>query len=127
MKKITKKNLIATTLDIIDFIDEQNCWYDVNIYVAGKQFKSNIFGNAFGFVEKTTSNGTIYYEKDDVDVEEKLEYCNKDTISMTFEGPLHDLINYEDYDFVAKMNTRFLDEYGLHFERGYSWSMAAYK
>lgn len=127
MKEITPENMMETALNIIDFLNEKACWFDVHIYVANRCLKSNKYmDDRDSWVEKKTLNNTIYYEKEDVDVRENLEYCNPETITMTFEGPLYSVINYEDYDFVFNMTKKFLDEYGLYFEQGHAWSMAAY-
>ena len=62
-----------------------------------------------------------------VDIKSRLEYSNPDTISMYFEGPLYHLINYEDYDFLNKLEKKFMEPYNLYFEQGYAWSATAYQ
>lgn len=128
MKQITPENMYNLSLEIADFLKSKELWDGIHIYVANKCIKSekDMFDRN-DYIEKVSPNGTKYFEKDDVDVTEKIEYCNKDTITITFEGSLYSVINYNDFDFIDKMNRKFLDDYGLYFEQGHAWSMAAYK
>lgn len=128
MKEITPESMYNLSLEIADYLKDQELWSGIHIYVANKCIKSekDMFDRT-DWVEKKTKDGTVYFEKEDVDVTEKIEYCNKDTITMTFEGILYSVINYDDMNFIYNMTEKFLDDYGLHFEQGHAWSMAAYK
>lgn len=121
---ITPENMKSTALQIIDFLSKNNLWKNVCIYVANEAWYSDPHPNSD---EHKTNKNVTYFVKTDMDVIEYLgEYCNPETISMTFEGPLYHKINYNDYDFVQTLTKKFLDKYDLYFELGHAWSMTAY-
>ena len=126
--KPTKKSLEKTAFDIMDFLDKQDMWYEVCIYVNNKRFFSA--GHGSNIENKTTKaetkKGTPYWIEENINVKEYLEYSNPNGISLSFEGPLYDKINYDDYDFVQKMTNKFLDKYNMYFDMGNAWNMSAW-
>lgn len=122
-RPVTPESMEKVAMDIMDWLEKQNMWFEVNILVNGQMWMSDKNGS---YEERRTPKGTSYWVKPDIDIKRQLEYSNPDTISITFEGPLYHRINYEDYDFMLKMSEKFLDPYGLYFEQGHAWSMTAY-
>jgi hypothetical protein len=123
-KPVTPENMRHLAENLIDFFAKEEVWSDMCVYVDGEAWKSDNYKKEY---EKTTTRkGTEYYVKKDVDIAKQLEYSNPKTVTITFEGPLYDIINNVDYDYADKLSDKFLKEYGLYFEQGYAWSMAAY-
>ena len=125
-KEITPENLVATSLEIIDYFNSIGAWYDAAIYVNGKRFSSDTLARG-DYVEKKTKGGTTYYEYDNEYASNYAEYCNDDTITVICEGPLYDIIHYRDGDFLLRLSQKFLYDYGLYFDIGHAWSFSAYK
>lgn len=124
VRKLTPEALENIAARMITFFNKNGYWCDSCIFVNGKRYSAYKHD---GDKEVVLVDGAVYYEADDIDVRDVLgEYCNPDTISLVFEGPLYHKI-YEDYDFVLKLTEKFIASYGLYFELGYQWSMTAYR
>ncbi len=119
---LTKSGIEDLAKELMYYFEQNDLWSQVCIYAAEKSFSSYYVPGSI----KKEENQTIFYEKDEVDVSEKVEYCNPQTITITFEGPLYDMINYQDADFVYNLSKKFLYPHHLYFEQGHAWSMAAY-
>lgn len=123
---VTPKAMRKLAVKLMDYFQENGYWDEMSIYVDGECWSSDSPGGKAA--EKCmTPNGTAYYARKNVNVAAQLEYCNPETVSIYFEGPLYETINYDDYDFLSKLDKMFLDQYGLYFEQGYAWSIAAYE
>lgn len=125
-KPVTPANMRELAAQLIDYFQEIGCWYDMGIYVDNERWASQKYSKDTDMEKCTTKKGTEYYVEKNVDISARLEYSNPDTISMYFEGPLYYTINYDDYDFLTKMDEKFLKPYNLYFEQGHAWSAAAY-
>ena len=106
--------------DLRTWLIAHEMWVDVVIYFNGKAY--------------ATSDGkqSFYNDKDhlieyEADPENCLEYFNKETVTMSFEGPLYHLLNYESYRHEYKEFSDIFKKYGLYFEFGYAWSLSAYE
>lgn len=115
MKQETRNEQLAN--DIIKFLKKNDLDTDVTLMYNGKR----VFADT-GDVEDIVSAGDY------------VEYFNDDTITMTFEGNLYELLNgYWDNEFndtYQKMYDDFgkiFEKYGLYYELGYAWSLAAYE
>ena len=102
-----QKHLEELTLKLIMYLQKHRMFHNINIYVNNQCFSSDFH---VGDTEKNT---------------QIVEYNNPDTLTMTFEGPLYDELNYN------RSNTRrdleqIFAQYGFYFEQGYAWSLAAY-
>ena len=124
---INPENMEQLAKDLIDYFVKLGVFSDICIYVNSQAFKSNKYCDETDLSEAKTDTGNKYYIRKNVDIKKQLEYSNPDTVSIVFEGPLYHLINYDDYDFIAKLTKKFLTKYNLYFEQGYAWSMTAYK
>lgn len=123
-KPITPQNMRKLAIKLIDFLAKRSYWTEMGIYVDGERWSSEPLADT---EEMATDNGNKYYVLKNVDIKACLEYSNPRTISMYFEGPLYHCINYQDYDFLTKLDEKLLKPYGLYFEQGYAWSAAAYE
>lgn len=121
-KKLTAKKLDILAVRIIMLLQENDLFCDTNLYLNNKKYSSNKTINA---ETKETVFGE-YYITNDIDVTQCVEYNNPKTITMTFEGPLYDIMNYStDSPLIDKL-TKLLKSYGLYYEQGYMWSLALY-
>lgn len=123
-KKYNKRNMTAVALQLIDYFNEKSLWSNVQIYVAGKRYTSEKL-NADA-IEKTTKNKTKYYCESDVDTNTYISHADPETINMTFEGPLYDLINYKDFDFIYNLTQKFISKYDLYFELYNTFTIVSY-
>lgn len=127
-KPVTPKNMEKLAVDLMDYFYEHELWDGVIIYVNGNRYFSSGWGEDVAKLEKrSTDRGTPYWVERDVDVNRYIEYNNPKTVTISFEGALYDMINYVDYDFTYKLGQKFLEEYGMYFEQGHAWNMAAYE
>lgn len=111
---------------IIEYLQKNELFYDTSLYLNNKKYHSDKYStNALGYdkVEKTQYGA--YYVTNDIDVTQIVKYCNPDTITMIFEGPLYDAINYGNGQVEEDLNN-IAAEYDLYLERGFAWSLAFY-
>lgn len=120
-KLITTENMEALAVEIIEFLQERDMFQDVNIYCNNKCLSSRQLANS----DKAETKLGVYYISGNCSTASVVEYNNPSTITMTFEGPLYHALNYG----PAKTEDSFrklFNKYGLYFELGYAWSLAAY-
>ena len=121
MKKLTKANIEELANEIMGFLERTGMMSSVSIYYNGKVVRANSDyndkDNDFTYSWETTEN---------VDPHDYFEYAAYDHIlSMSFEGPLYEVLNYT----FGKMEEKFreiFDKYGLYFEFGNAWNLSAY-
>lgn len=121
-----KHQIEALAKDIYDFLIKYEMWMDVYIYFNGICWgTSNKEGNKFAY------NGTPFIYEDDP--KKYFEYVG-DILSMSFEGPLYELLNWYipnypgSYKYYSKLDEEFrsiFDKYGLYFELGNAWNLTA--
>jgi hypothetical protein len=56
------------------------------------------------------------------------EYANDDTVSMTFEGPLYDVLNHGHWTscIIVEEFAKIFENHGMYYEMGNMWNLAAY-
>lgn len=118
-KKLTKKQIESLAKEVRQFLLDHEMWSDVRIYFNGKAFSTD------------DGRGNYYYNDpenlvvlEDVDPSDYVEYTS-DILTMTFEGPLYECLNY----WFGKTEEEFRSifrKYGLYYELGYAWSLAAF-
>ena len=70
----------------------------------------------------------VYYDCGPCDVRDYLEYCNPDTVSMSFEGYFNSAYNgYYGSSQTEEDITDIAEQYGLYPEQGHSWNLAFYE
>lgn len=113
---------------IICFLQKTDMFTMVNIYTNGHRYSSDNYPEKKDAIVCKTKYGE-YYDMGECDVEKIVEYANKNTITMTFEGPLYyDYNGYSEHSHHSydKLN-QIAEPYGLYAEQGYAWSLAFYK
>lgn len=105
------KSKVAKTIE--RFLKKHDLDSDVRIYFSGKCWDYDSSGN------KTVI--------EDIKASEYFDYANDDTISMSFEGGLHDVLNmgYGGYELFEEFNA--LDFDGHFFELGNAWNLSFYE
>lgn len=119
--EINSENMEALTLEIIEFLQQNQLFQDVNIFCNNKRFSSNY--SAGSIMEKTQLG--IYYVMENRNAADVVEFNNPNTITMTFEGPLYHVLNYGPEALEQKF-LKVFEKYGLYYELGYAWSLATY-
>lgn len=123
-KPITPKNMEKLAVQLIRWLIKHDCFSDVCIYTKDTRFSSSRPRTCSEEdIEEVKLKNGVYY-KSPADVTQIVEYNNPDTLTVTFEGPLYDLINHNSY-LESGLCSLFLP-YGLYYEQGYSWSFALY-
>ncbi len=125
VKKPTPSAMRSVATKLVDYLSEHELFEEVRIYADGELYSSE--KTARDQTPSKTPKGNTYYMTPNVDMCEYVETADSKTIAMTFEGPLYDLINYEDYDFVYKLTQMFVAQYGLYFEMINAFTLAAYE
>ena len=113
--------------DIIDWMIKHGLWIDTAIYVNGKRYgdydgKDYHYGNTWDCV----------FVEDNMNPRDYFEFAG-DFLSMSFEGPLYEILNYYN-DFIQGYDDKMIEEfnqiigkYGAHFEMGDAWNLTLYK
>lgn len=115
MMRINKANIENLKDEIIDLLHENEMWLDVSIYCNGKCWStSDKECKHFRY-----GGEPFVYEADPHDY---TEYAG-DILTMTFEGPLYDALNYG-FRFEDKLLSLF-KKYGLYYEMGHAWDLTA--
>ena len=121
MTQAQKRNMCMME-DIIKYCCQHDIFIDITFYVNGHKYSSEK-----GPTAKAIQTGPYeYYDYGEADVTTIVEYNNPDTLTMTFEGPLYDDINYGDGS-AEEAIRKIADKYGLYPEQGFAWSLAIYK
>ncbi len=121
---MTKTQIEKLRTAIVALLTEYDVLGDCTIYANGKRW-------IYGYKVSDDAYELVLTEKveDNIDVKEYLEYCNSDTISITFDGSgLYGILNYDidDRGFIERFNV-LLKEYGLYYEQGFAWSLSLYE
>jgi hypothetical protein len=120
MKKITKIDIERLANEIISFLNKEKLASDVSIYFNNKVMRSK------GYLSNE-GNYIIGWETvEGVNPHDYFDYCAYDHIlSMSFEGPLYDVLNYSGGRRYEEFEAIF-EKHGLYYELGNSWNLSAY-
>ena len=101
---------------ISNLLKEYDLCSDVAIYFNNKRLQHFTTNKKEGWVLEEGFKGSDY-----------TQYANDQTITMTFEGPLYDIINYyiPSGNFLYVFN-KLLKNYGYYYELGNAWNLALY-
>lgn len=109
--------------DIIDFLLKHEIFDDTFIYVNGKRYGTC---DGEGHYNYGTNSWDKVYVEDNKDPKDYFEWAGK-ILSMSFEGPLYDILNYG-WEFGGKLEEEFnkiFEKHGYYFELGNSWNGTA--
>ena len=117
MKTLTKANIETLANEIITFLEINTLASDVSLYFNDKVMRGRHKWDK-------DDNYIVYWvTEDNVDPHTYFEYAAYDHIlSMSFEGPLYNLLNYS---CSAEFDAIF-EKYGLYYEFGNAWNLTAY-
>lgn len=117
--KLTKIKIEEMVKEIIDYLKANDLYNDVSIYFNNKRIS---FYNEWDKILQVV----IPYTKveEDMNPLDYFEYANpKHILSMSFEGALYHLLNYDGN--TDKFDAIF-HKYGLYYEQGDAWNLTAY-
>ena len=114
----------ALAKEIYDWCVERHLWDDNIIYFNGKAWSTSArWGDVYG-----KKIGDELYEYVDKNPKDYFEYGNPDTLSMSFEGLLYDVLN--GYWYGGRRQEEFskiFEKYGYYYELGNAWNLSAYE
>lgn len=124
---LTKHQIAMQSLakEIYDWCWKKGLWGDNILYFNGKAWSNS--PRWYGVDGKKI--GDDLYEYEDKDPRDYFEYANPNTLSMSYEGPLFEILNGY-YSSWSNLETEFLnifEKYGLYAEYGHAWNLTAYK
>ena len=121
-KQRTRNEKLAN--EIRQWLLDHEMWIDTTIYFNGK-----------AYTQRDPETGRYYYNdpehlfvENDMNPFDYFEYANPETGSMSFEGPLYEILNGYFGEVGWELEEEFNDlfrKYGMYFELGYSWSLTA--
>lgn len=123
MEKLTKAKIEEFANEIIAFLTKYHMANDTRIYFNGKAIDLNgdwvdLPNDEFDYVVKQKVIK-------DINPRDYFEYAAQNHIlSMSFEGPLYDDLNY-DFRHVDEFDKLF-EKYGLYYELGFAYTLSAY-
>lgn len=121
MNPLSGKKREELAAEIVEWLVENELWVDVRIYFNGKYW-----GTHNPETGEYYYNELKYYEGI-ADPRDYFEYVNEpeNILSMSFEGPLYEVLNgYRGYHLETEFNNIFT-KYGLYFELGNAWNLTA--
>lgn len=115
--------LEALAWEIQKWLRSHEMWQDVCIYYGDQRMST--FQNTNGKT-KFRYNGEPFIEEG-FNPKDYCEYANPDTITMTFEGPLYDVLNWNAGEQLEQEFCQLIHKYGFYYEMGYPWSLSLYE
>lgn len=107
--KLTKAKIKEMAYDLLEKLYEENIYLDVFIYYNNRLLYMN-------------SKAEIQ-DVDNVDPHDYFPYAaNHHILSMSFEGSLYHIINYQDIEYL----NNFFAQYCCYYELGNSWNLTVY-
>jgi len=104
---VEEKDMKKLAYEIQDYLKEKDYYHDVIIYFNNLAISS------------------LWEGEQERNVSEYMEYFNTDTITMSFEGILYEMLNYNVQGY--KEFNEFIKSKGFYFEFGNAWNLALYK
>lgn len=102
--------------DIYNLLLEHGIWQDVCIYYNGKRMSTSD-GKEFRY------NGEPFIEEG-LDPRDYFEYVrNPHVLSMSFEGPVYEILNGYHGASIESEFSKLLERYGLYYELGDAWNL----
>lgn len=111
-KELTKAAIENLAKEIRQYLLDREMWIDTRIYFGGVAYDSD--------TPDTLPN---------MNPRDYTEYAG-DILTMTFEGPLYEALNYGDYGNnpwkTEEELSAIFRKYGLYYELGECWSLSAF-
>ena len=119
MKKLTKEKIEQFAYEILNYLQTYNLDDGVCIYFNNKRIQ-----HEYDWREPEGTPPQLII-KEDISPLDYFEYANHDHIlSMSFEGPLYDSLNYTGYK--EEGLHKIFEKYGVYWELGNAWNLSAY-
>ena len=122
LRRLTPAKLEKLAIELLMYLQQHNLFDYVYIYVNNKcycQYRIDGQGDRF-----ETKYGR-YYIIPNMPVREILQYCNPETITVSFDAALYTAINYGRGSVEDDLNKMF-KKYGLYMEQGHPSDFALY-
>ena len=116
-------NITNLVMDITRYLLKNELYYDVAIY-ANKRVYCFDKANNPDYITANIPEGTYY--KSTFETTANCDYKNDNTVTMTFEGPLYEALNFGYKDNTTEELQNIFQRYGLYFELGNAWNLAAF-
>ena len=109
--------------EIISFCKEHELWEDCIVYFNGKAWST--FSEWAGAKGRQVEEGVFEYE--DKNPCDYFEYGNPETLSMSFEGPLYDVLNcyVGGWTVIEEAFSAIFEKHGCYYEMGHAWNLSA--
>lgn len=123
-RRLTPEQIESMAVEIREFLLEYDMWIDTAIFFNGKCFTT--YDPAEGKHFYNDREHLIVLENEDPKT--YFDYVAEDHIlSMSFEGPTHEMINNYAYgrNRQKKFNEIF-EKYRVYYEQGNSWNLSCY-
>lgn len=115
----TRENIEKMAKEIYDFLIENGMWYDTTITFNGKTMTTSLANGEWG-------DGKRFQV-----LENETEQRDGFILSMTFEGPLHQCLNYNyEISYCDKISNDLagiFNKYDCYYELGHSYDLEAYR
>lgn len=122
--KLMRSKAERCAKEIIDWLIKHEMWMDTMIYVNGKRY-SCYNGKEY----KYDNTWDCVFVEDNVDPHKYLQYAG-DYLSMSFEGPMYDVLNYgyenPVYEKWEEEFSQICKKYGKYYELGHAWNLSLY-
>lgn len=119
-----QKNIHALANELLDYLIKNKLWSDSRIYFDGICYATDKPDDRVCHVHEKHDGVYVF----DADPRKYFEY-NGDYLSMSFEGPLYEVLNYQagTYgDSIMEELNELFKKYGLYYELGNAWNMSLY-
>lgn len=120
MAKMSAKKIEKLAKEIREYLLKHELWVDVRIYFNGKAFSTDDGHGNYGY-----NDPNKLFVIEDVDPRRYFDYCG-DILSMSFEGPLYDVMNYT-FGELEEGLVAIFEKYGCYYELGNAWNLTLYK
>lgn len=100
--------------DLKEFIMKNRLNIDVRIYFNNKCYDWIVYLKEPNIIEDI--KGSSFFE-----------YANDETVSMSFEGDLYDIINYGELPSILEGFESVFEKHGFYYELGNAWNLSAYQ
>lgn len=72
-------------------------------------------------------DATEYTTTTNINVRDYLEYSNPQTVSMSYEGFMYNMFNYNEFPNALEELHKIIDSFGYYTEFGHAWNFSLYE
>lgn len=119
-KKMTERQIEKLAMEIRNFLLDRGMWIDTTIYFHGKAISTDDRDGHYAY-----NDPAKLFVLEDQDPKRYFEHAGG-ILSMSFEGPLYDVLNYCEDLKTEEAFTKLLRQHGLYYELGNAWNLSVY-